>query len=144
MSTRCNVAIRLKEEDLGKTLKVDGSHYFETNKEYPTIEIYIHHDGYPTGVGHDLINKLPQDYKSVLHYVLQGDRTSFSTSYTECGEKWEDNKPDSIGGDIWTDDNEIPESYYYFFTNNKWYFRKYNEDKENLHWYDLEEYLKEN
>lgn len=141
MSTRCNVAIKLKEKDLDKVLKVDSSHYFETKKEYPTIEIYIHHDGYPEGVGEGLINELPNDYESVLKYILKGNRTSFETPYIERDEKWEDNRPTSIGGDIWTDDSEIPENYYYLYINDKWYFRKCNESGSKLNWYDLKEYL---
>ena len=142
MSTRCNVAIKLKEEDLGKMLKVDNSHYFETKSEYPTLEIYIHHDGYPEGVGCGLLNELPHDYNSILHYILNGNRTSFDTPYTECGEKWEDNRPICIGGDIWTDESDIPEQYYYLFINDKWYFRNWH-DKEVI-WYDLEKDFNKN
>lgn len=138
MSTKCNVAIKLDESSLDKMLKFKGHYYFQTHKDFPVLEIYVNHDGDPESIGKNLVENLGENYDDILQYILQGDRISFKTSYIEWGESWTYNQPASVGDDIWTDENEIPEEFYYLFINGKWYFRKRGE---NLHWYDLKEYL---
>ena len=121
MSTRCNIAIKLKEKDLNKELTFDGIHFIKTKVEYPYMEVYCHHDGRPENAK-DFFFKRGKltDYESVLNYIIQGDRTAFDASYIECGEQWPDNLPymfASLEGDI-------PEQYYYIFMDDKWYYKE--------------------
>jgi len=121
MSTRCNIAIKLKEKDLNKELTYDGIHFQKTKVEFPYMEVYCHHDGYPENAKDFFFNRgRLTDYESVLKYILQGDRITFETSYTECGEQWPDNRPymfASLEGDI-------PEQYYYIFMDDKWFYKE--------------------
>lgn len=122
MSTRCNVCVKLRKEDLNKDLKVDSSHYLTTKEDFPYMEIYIHHDGYVDGVGKDLYKNLTT-YEDVKKYILKGDRTSYDTPYTECDETWIENKPMFLG-DLTGD---IPEMYYYLFDeDDEWYWKDYH------------------
>lgn len=121
MSTRCNIAIKLKEKDLNKELTYDGIHFLKTNEAYPYMEVYCHHDGNPKNAK-DFFFKRGRltDYESVLNYIIQGDRSTFDKSYTERGEQWPDNRPymfASLEGDI-------PEQYYYIFMDGKWYYKE--------------------
>ena len=64
MSTRCNVAIKLRKEDLNKTLTFveNGKlHELHTDSGFSYMFIYIHHDGYLSGVGYGLLNELGTD-----------------------------------------------------------------------------------
>lgn len=129
MSTRCNVAVILKEKDLNTRL-YETKHnygYVDTKESHPTMEIYIHHDGYPDGVGKYLKKNLT-DYESVVNYILEGDRTSAECPYTECGENWENDKP-YFWPDIWEDKSDIPEDYLYLFKDDKWYYRFFRDEK---------------
>ncbi len=135
MSTRCNIAIKLKEKDLNKELTCDGIHFQNTKADYPFMEVYCHHDGYPENAKDFFFNRARlTDYESVLNYVLQGDRTSFETSYMESGEQWPDNRPymfASIEGDI-------PEQYYYIFMDGKWYYKERSSDNDQpMDWIEL-------
>jgi hypothetical protein len=127
MSTHCNVAIKLKNEDLDKTLTIIENkkvHELKTDSGYSYMFIYIHHDGYPGGVGCGLLNELGTDYETVKNYIMLGDRTSFDKAYCECGEKWEDDKPrfcKSIDG-------PMTQEYLYLFDNDKWFYKSYWDD----------------
>lgn len=126
MSTQCYVAIKLKEEDLNKTLTIveNGNlHELESKSDFPYMFIYIHHDGYPSGVGYGLLNELGTDYETVKNYILQGDRTSFDEAYIECDEEWDDDKPrffEILPSKIGTD-------YFYVLENEKWYYCSYKD-----------------
>ena len=96
MSTRCHIAIKLKQEDLGKKLLItenNKEHQLTTDEGFPYMFIYIHHDGYLSGVGNGLLNELGVDYDTVKNYILKGNRTSFTCPYTEGNETWDHNKP---------------------------------------------------
>lgn len=121
MSTRCNIAIKLKEKDLNKELTFDGIHFQRTNADYPYMEVYCHHDGYPENAKDFFFKRRKlTDYESVLNYIIQGDRSSFDTSYIECGEQWPDNRPYMFA----SLDGDIPEQYYYIFMDGKWYYKE--------------------
>ena len=127
MSTRCHVAIKLKNEDLGKMLMITENgkeHQLATDTGFPYMFIYIQHDGYLKGAGYRLLNTLGVDYENVKNYILKGNRTSFACPYAECNETWEDNKPrfcKSIDG-------PIPEDYLYVLIDGKWFYRSWNDD----------------
>ena len=135
MSTRCNIAIKLKEKDLNKELTYDDIHFLKTKEEYPYMEVYCHHGGSPDMAKDFFFNRAKlTDYESVLRYILQGDRTSFDTSYTECGEQWPHNRPymfASLEGDI-------PELYYYIFMDGKWYYKeRVSANDQPMEWIEL-------
>lgn len=119
MSARCNIAIKLKEKDLNKELTFDDIHFLKTKEEYPFMEVYCHQDGQPDKAKEFFFNRGKlTDYESVLKYILQGDRESFDTPYTECGKQWSDNRPYLFA----SLDGDIPELFYYIFMDDKWYF----------------------
>lgn len=127
MSTRCHIAIKLKQEDLGKKLLItenNKEHQLTANEGFSYMFIYIHHDGCLSGVGHDLLNELGVDYDAVKNYILEGDRTSFTCPYTECNETWEHNKPQFCK----SIDGPIPEDYLYVLIDGKWFYRTWNDD----------------
>lgn len=87
MATRSRIAIELAE---GKVKSV-----------------YCHNDGYPDGVGKDLLAKFPNgtDHSVVQDFIEKGDRSTISLSYKE----WLDEDfppenhssvPDFFNGDI--------------------------------------------
>lgn len=127
MSTRCNVAIKLRPEDLNKKLTFienDKIHELFVDSGFSYMFIYIHHDGYLKGVGYGLLNELGTDYEKVKNYILQGDRTSFNEPYYECGEDWDDGSPrfcKSIDG-------PIPNDYFYLYDNGKWFYRWFKDE----------------
>lgn len=81
MSTRSNIAILLRPEDRNKDFKTPWGEVVNANgKKY--LYVYCHHDGYPEGVGADLIHMFDGgDYKDVIKYIMLGDRTSSDLSY---------------------------------------------------------------
>ena len=99
------------------------------------MEVYCHHGGSPDMAKDFFFNRAKlTDYESVLRYILQGDRTSFDTSYTECGEQWPHNRPymfASLEGDI-------PELYYYIFMEGKWYYKeRVSANDQPMEWIEL-------
>ena len=127
MSTRANVAIKINDEDINKNVSFDNIHYLKLNKPY--LEIYVHHDGYPNNFKKFITDNNLFNYKDILNYILQGDRTSFDVPYIECNESWADNKP-YLYSEKDYQNNDIPEDYYYIFINNTWYYKCRN-DKNN-------------
>ena len=127
MSTRCHVAIKLKQEDLGKKLLItenNKEHQLTTDEGFPYMFIYIHHDGYLSGVGNGLLNELGVNYDTVKNYILKGNRTSFTCPYTECNETWDHNKPQFCK----SIDGPIPEDYLYVLIDGKWFYRTWNDN----------------
>ena len=127
MSTRCHIAIKLKQEDLGKKLLItenNKEHQLTTDEGFPYMFIYIHHDGYLSGVGNGLLNELGVDYDTVKNYILKGNRTSFTCPYTECNETWDHNKPQFCK----SIDGPIPEDYLYVLIDGKWFYRTWNDN----------------
>ena len=127
MSTRCHIAIKLKQEDLGKKLLItenNKEHQLTTDEGFPYMFIYIHHDGYLSGIGNGLLNELGVDYDTVKNYILKGNRTSFTCPYTECNETWYHNKPQFCK----SIDGPIPEDYLYVLIDGKWFYRTWNDN----------------
>lgn len=83
MSTRSNIAILLRPEDRNKDFKTPWGEVVNANgKKY--LYVYCHNDGYPEGVGADLINMFDGDkYEKALKYILKGDRSTTDLSYWE-------------------------------------------------------------
>lgn len=85
--------------------------------------VYVHHDGYLSGVGADLLEYDTQ--ADVEELISHGDRSSLEGDYySERGEDWPDVKPkvyDSFEeffeacDDCWGE-------YYYIFKDGKWYY----------------------
>lgn len=125
MSTRCNVAILLKEEDKGKEFNVNGNSFY-IYEDVNYLCIYIHHDGYLSGVGHNLLFNL-KTYDDALKFILEGDRTSFDTSYVDLGEDYESNEPIQV---VQETIDEIPNEYLYVFSPlvDRWGVAKNNGD----------------
>lgn len=122
MSTRCNIAVVVKESDRKRSLNlinyakevgfdldridVDGKMVFWSNiynkaitlNDRKVLQIYCHFDGYPDGVGAQLIKHF-NTYEEALALVLAGD-----TSYLEDGhtgayavnEGYEDTLPETL------------------------------------------------
>ena len=83
MSTRSNIAILLRPEDRNKDFETPWGEVVNANgKKY--LYVYCHNDGYPEGVGADLINMFDGDkYEKALKYILKGDRSTTDLSYWE-------------------------------------------------------------
>ena len=81
MSTRSNIAILLRPEDRNKDFKTPWGEVVNANgKKY--LYVYCHNDGYPEGVGADLISMFDGDkYEKALKYILMGDRSTTDLSY---------------------------------------------------------------
>lgn len=113
MSTRSNVIIKVKSEDIGKTIKFNakklpvkleswGDEKVRTKCKPVIIEkqyigIYCHWDGYPSGVGKALVENFT-DYDSVLNLVAGGDCSSINQDSVihyanRDGEDWDFIKP---------------------------------------------------
>ena len=150
MSTRSNISIKLKEGDIGKTLRVDLQKLrkdpsnidnfgdVELNGNYATV--YSHFDGYPEGVGRVLFDNF-NNYDSALNLILGG-----SMSCPGIGDDW---KPYALrDGEEWEHltpkiTNEEPEAlndYLYLFNMGRWWIKCYN----GTIWSDLEEVLNGN
>lgn len=79
--TSANIFIHLRDADIKKThrtawgtpLNPKGNHY---------LRIYVHGDGYPDGVGKDLL-EMNMTYEQALEFILEGDRSAISRSYYE-------------------------------------------------------------
>ena len=97
MSTRSNIAIRLREEDRNKTFETPWGETVKPNgKQF--LYVYCHNDGYPEGVGADLKDMFNGGkYEDALEYILMGDRSTTDLTYwdwrrEECAPYAEDNE----------------------------------------------------
>lgn len=150
MSTRSNICLVLKKEDIGKSVKFDETKLpkditcndecinkvEEVVLEKPILEIYHHNDGYPECVGKTLIEKY-NDYDTILNLLLGGDASSINGGKVcqYCawrGEDWESVKPRQLDNPV------LNEEYLYKFENGVWYFKDIYENKD---WTNLKEYF---
>ena len=125
MATRSNIAIYLNPEDLNKSFTLldvidkysldedmiscsssrtpnheDWSDIFTeicADDVYPVFQIYCHHDGYPEGVGAELLRNF-NSYEKALALVAAGDTSSIEDGHTQCyslgkGDSYEHCKP---------------------------------------------------
>lgn len=128
---RCNVAIKLKDEDVNKTLTYDKIYFLNTgDNQY--MDIYVHNGGNPSIFKNFVIKYNLFNYEDILNYILAGDRTTFETPYINCNESWKDNKPYRYNEEIFQQ-KDIPENYYYIFLDNKWLYKSRDDDN----WKDL-------
>ena len=131
MSTRCSILIEIPNNLIGQTLKyqkqdnetswdknIDKTEPVKITKKY--LGIYCHHDGYPNGVGSELVNKY-NNFNSALNLILGGDCSSIVKNLiryaTRESEEWKYVHPrilDTIRKV--SDDSE----YLYLFENNHW------------------------
>lgn len=115
MSTNAYIYIKLRAEDQGKILDIRNERFdgvrpelpkgfdfgvfnqeIYTSIHLPYIRIYCHHDGYPNGLGVDLLENF-NTYEKVLALILTGDTSGLSGNRTEayaCYEGFEGNMPD--------------------------------------------------
>lgn len=144
MATRATIVLKIRDNDIGKSIKIDPS--IITNEkdkintynkkcnpislDAPYIEIYSHWDGYPDGLGKELYCNF-RDYDKVLNLILGGDVSFINNN--EVGhycimnddESFEENKPK-----VYKDCPPVEEDYEYLFENGIWYVRgsyKYND-----------------
>ena len=99
MATRSNIAIILKEEDkarvfaeLNERLEEVGDRFRYGVDNGNVLQIYCHWDGYPDGVGQDLLDDF-NSYDKALELILEGDHSTPHESYTSMGGDWESNRP---------------------------------------------------
>lgn len=100
MATRSNIAIILKEEDkarvfaeLNERLEEAGYKFRYGIDNGDVLQIYCHWDGYPSGVGKDLLKDF-NSYDKALELILKGDHSTPYEAYAEHGEDWVSNSPD--------------------------------------------------
>ena len=132
MSTRSNIAIKIKEEDKGKTFKAWNNVNFKISEDTEYLEVYCHFDGYLEGVGADLLSDF-NNYDDVFNLIIKGDMSSINDYYYDRPheEDWDDIKPNELK--TFDFNKKIPNDYYYLFENNKWIYRNWNDDE----WHDL-------
>lgn len=153
MATRATIVIRIKDEDLGKKVKVDPSYLtkdeikiekynkkcfeIELSKKY--AEIYHHWDGYPEGLGLDLI-KHWNSYEKVFNLILAGDQSSIQGDTVTTYVTMEDR--DELYKDLQPKFSEecpsVSEDYQYLYDDGKWYVRGTYKIK---NWILVEDYL---
>lgn len=116
MATRSSVIIRVKPEDIGKTIKFDRKKLpvplssWNTEKvrskckpvtlEKNYVGVYCHWDGYPGGVGCSLLSKF-NDYDTILNLIAGGSCSYISKTdvlhyANRSGEEWKFISPRQI------------------------------------------------
>jgi hypothetical protein len=120
MATRSNIAIILKEEDkarvfaeLNERLEDAGNRFRYGVDNGNVLQIYCHWDGYPEGVGEDLLRDF-NSYDEALKLILEGDHSTPYEPYTGRGESWVSNRPDQ------RTEPRCEEEYLYVFKDGKW------------------------
>ena len=136
MSTRSTIWVKINKEDFGKSLMCDinklPNPLIENNypcgnvKIHPNpiddtlyLGIYCHFDGYPEGVGAELINKF-NTYESALNLILLGGCSHIITDIKSY-HNWrnEDIEIYSVQGRTPTAGGDMI-SHKYVFENGKW------------------------
>jgi hypothetical protein len=147
MATRSNIAIILKEEDKARVF-AELNERLEKTEDNPfrygvdngnVLQIYCHWDGYPEGVGHDLLKDF-NSYDKALEMILEGDHSTPYESYTSKGEDWESNRPEQ------RTQPRCHEEYLYVFKDGEWKMPTEDDDYEDLvdedGYVSLKDYLK--
>ena len=78
--------------------------------------VYCHWDGYPTGVGDDLVKTI-STYKQAKDFVDEGDHSSVEVSYNKWRGEEINFRIDESKEAFWANDNE---EYGYLFNGRKW------------------------
>ena len=133
MATRSNIAIILKEEDKARVF-AELNERLEKTEDNPfrygvdngnVLQIYCHWDGYPEGVGQDLLKDF-NSYDKALELILEGDHSTPYESYTSKGEDWESNRPEQ------RTQARCREESLYVFKDGDWKMPTENDDYEDL------------
>ena len=146
MATRSNIAIILKEEDkarvfaeLNEILEEVGGRFRYGVDNGNVLQTYCHWDGYPEGVGQDLLNDF-NSYDEALKLILEGDHSTPYESYVSKGEDWASNRPEQRTEPI------CYEEYLYVFKDGEWKMPTGDDDYEDLvdedGYVSLKDYLK--
>ena len=146
MATRSNIAIILKEEDkarvfaeLNERLEEVGGRFRYGVDNGNVLQIYCHWDGYPEGVGQDLLDDF-NSYDKALEMILEGDHSTPYEPYAGHGEDWVSNRPDQRSEPI------CYEEYLYVFKDEEWKMPTGDDDYEDLvdedGYVSLKDYLK--
>lgn len=129
MSTRGNIAIKLNSSDRVSTLKYNPDVLPAVRKknnigdveagDKPYLQIYNHHDSYPSHLGKILLNHY-NSYEKALNLILAGYTSSVgelkTDAYAELDD-WDDVKPDAI------EKPSQKEIYLYVFEDNQWFIQ---------------------
>lgn len=114
MSTRSNIAIKVKPADYSAVSETIGT---EVNDKTPYIQIYSHHDGYPSHMFKELTTNF-NSYDKALAVILEGSTSGIcdgvSHAYTGYGESYEDNAPWPV------EHPSFDEEYLYVFEVDEW------------------------
>lgn len=134
MSTRCSILVEIPENLIGQTIKyqrqdnelnwdknIDKTEPVKITKKY--LGTYCHHDGYPNGVGSELVNRY-DNFNSTLNLVLGGDCSSIVKDLVryatrEC-EDWKWIQPKQLDT-IKTVSEDSEYLYLYKPQHNQWY-----------------------
>ena len=140
MATRSFIGVVVNPQDKGKFIEpnivllgkgissdFDEPEFHRTTIENTTevIRIYHHWDGYPEGVGEDLLRDF-NSYDKALKLILEGDHSTPYESYTSKGEDWVSNRPDQRTEPI------CYEEYLYVFKDGEWKMPTEDDDYEDL------------
>ena len=129
MSTRGNIAIKLNSSDRVSTLKYNPDVLPAVRRknnigdveaeDKPYLQIYNHHDSYPSHLGKILLNHY-NSYEKALNLILAGYTSSVgewkTDAYAELDD-WDDVKPDAL------DEPSQDEEYLYVFEDNQWFIQ---------------------
>lgn len=127
MSTRSNIAIKLKDKDINKVfMNYTNGHEYEFKPQKKYLQIYCHWDGYPEGVGENLRQNF-STYEEALNLILEGDCSTPGEPYTSRGEHYSDLMPREM------DYPELEEEFLYIFEDDKW--RCFNDENEEINLY---------
>ena len=128
MSTRGNIAIKLSLSDREGTMKYNPQ--FTPMSPImilervgtveplgkPYLQIYNHHDSYPSHLGRILLNHY-NDYEKALNLILAGDTSGVGENRTDAYvryDSWGDVKPEIV------DEPYQGEQYLYVFEDGQW------------------------
>ena len=159
MATRCNIFVKVRKEDIGKTFRIDldkitGAESIKQKNQESNfgsitirddyIGIYSHWDGYPDGGVGLTLYKYYNSYDLALNLVLGGNVSSINGAYKPyvcmgADDCWEQESPEQK--------NEMPEpeeDYLYLFDCDQWWFKSdLDADWTSLRWYFESAYKKE-
>lgn len=135
MATRSTIVLKIRKEDIGKTLTFDPSKMKKAfDNKFPFepvtitgeyMEIYHHWDGYPDGVGETLLTEF-NDYDSILNLMLMGDMSSIVGNSVCSYHGWrnEDTPPH-----FHDSEPSCSEEYLYVFKDGHWHVtEEYSDD----------------
>lgn len=85
--------------------------------------VYCHWNGYPEGVGKDLLSKEFKDSTEVEKFINEGDRSTVETSYKERGEDCPP-RTNMTESEYWSSNLE---EWGYLYKDGEWFVTKAND-----------------